>query len=69
MFDFQLPRLLSKADLCKRLAISHRTIENMVKAGDFPPAVRIGKQVFWSEKSVFSWQQALFSNQENWEQP
>jgi hypothetical protein len=30
MFDYQLPRLLSKADVCNRLKISIRTVENMV---------------------------------------
>ncbi|MEI8170816.1 MAG: helix-turn-helix domain-containing protein [Rhodoferax sp.] len=66
MFDYQLPALLTKAQVCTRLCIAPRTVEYMVKAGNFPPPVRIGKQVFWSEKSVFSWQQSLFSQQEAW---
>jgi len=68
MSQYQLPPLLCKAALCDRLAISPRTVENMVKARAFPPPVRIGKQVFWSEKSVLAWQQALFSDQEAWQQ-
>ncbi len=66
MNDNELAPLLTKAALCTRLAISHRTIENMVKAGTFPPPVRIGKYVYWSERSVCSWQQRIFSEQENW---
>lgn len=67
MPEYQLPQLLSKAALCSQLAISVRTLENLVRAGHFPPPVRIGKHVFWTHKSVFIWQQALFSNQESWE--
>jgi prophage regulatory protein len=63
----QLPTLLSKTDLCGRLGVSVRTIENMVKAGDFPPPVRVGKHVFWSEKAVHSWQTAIFCEQEAWQ--
>jgi prophage regulatory protein len=66
MSDYQLSSLLTKAELCTRLSISPRTVENLVKAGKFPPPVRIGKQVFWSEKTVFSWQKSLFSQQEAW---
>ncbi|MGC8505006.1 MAG: helix-turn-helix transcriptional regulator [Acidithiobacillus sp.] len=66
MNDETLPRLLTKADLCDQLTISPRTLENMVKAGDFPPPVRIGKHVYWSQKAVTAWQQRLFSAQESW---
>lgn len=66
MQNDQLPQLLKKSDLCARLSTSPRTIENMVKNGDFPPPVRIGKFVYWSEKTVCLWQQRMFSEQENW---
>jgi prophage regulatory protein len=66
MSECQLSRLVSKSELCERLFISPRTVENLVRAGDFPPPVRIGKQVFWSEKSITSWQQALFAAQDAW---
>lgn len=42
MPEYQLPQLLSKAALCSQLAISVRTLENLVRAGDFPPPVCIG---------------------------
>jgi prophage regulatory protein len=58
--------LLSKTVLCARLDISARTVENLVKAGRFPPPVRIGKYVYWSEKSISGWQMALFEEQEAW---
>lgn len=61
-----LTPLLTKAELCRRLTLSARTVENMVRDGRFPPPVRIGKLVYWSEKAVFEWQRARFKAQENW---
>ncbi|CAJ0700263.1 helix-turn-helix domain-containing protein [Ralstonia wenshanensis] len=58
--------LLTKADLCERLNISPRTLENMVNAGTFPPSVRVGKYVYWSEIAVNTWQRRMFSAQEAW---
>ncbi len=62
-----LPALLNKAALCERLSFSPRTLENMVKEGIFPPPVRVGKRVYWSELAVQKWQRRLFSAQETWE--
>jgi len=59
---------LDKATLCNLLGISQRTLENMIKAGTFPPPVRIGKYCYWTEMSVRRWQQRQFCVQENWEQ-
>ena len=61
-----LTRMLGKADVCARLDISQRTLENMCRAGEFPPPVRLGKCVYWSEKAVLAWHTALFSAQEAW---
>ena len=61
-----LPTLLKKSDLCTRLNLSPRCLENMVKAETFPPPVRIGKHVFWSELAVRKWQKQLFAAQEQW---
>lgn len=58
--------LLGKADLCQRLNVSERTIENMVNEGAFPPPVRVGKYVYWSEIAVRKWQERLFAAQESW---
>lgn len=62
----QLAKLLDKATLCERLNISPRTIENMVKDGSFPPPVRVGKFVYWSEAAIHAWQRRLFAAQEAW---
>jgi predicted DNA-binding transcriptional regulator AlpA len=60
-------RTYPKAAVCDLLNISSRTLENMVKAGKFPPPVRLGKQVYWSEVAVQKWQVRLFSAQDAWE--
>lgn len=61
-----IPALLNKALLCERLDISPRALEYMCARGEFPPPVRIGKRVYWSEISVRRWQRQLFSSQESW---
>lgn len=58
--------LLNKAALCERLDISPRTLEYMVSRQEFPPPVRVGKKVYWSEVAVRRWQRQLFLSQENW---
>ncbi|MEO8837688.1 MAG: helix-turn-helix domain-containing protein [Herbaspirillum sp.] len=58
--------LLRKDQLCERLSISERTLENMINGGLFPPPVRIGKRVYWSENAVRKWQESVFSAQESW---
>lgn len=58
--------VLSKEDLCQRLNLSARTIENMVKRNDFPPPIRIGKKVYWSEKVVALWIARIFKKQQDW---
>jgi predicted DNA-binding transcriptional regulator AlpA len=63
----QLAPLLSKQEICAQLKISLRTIENMVKSGGFPPGVRVGKFMYWSEIAVLRWQQKRFAIQESWD--
>jgi predicted DNA-binding transcriptional regulator AlpA len=58
--------LLSKAALAVRLSLSTRTIENMVKAGQFPPGVRVGRYVYWTEAAVTAWHTRVFSVQLGW---
>jgi prophage regulatory protein len=58
--------LLNKAALAARLSLSARTIENMVKAGEFPPGVRVGKYVYWTEAAVTAWHTRIFSVQLGW---
>lgn len=58
--------LFSKTDLCERLNLSERTIENMVSRNEFPPPVRIGKKVYWSEQVVAAWKLKVFKRQQDW---
>ena len=67
MIQEPLPSLLDKASVCQRLAIAPRTLENMVKNGQFPSGVRVGKHVFWSELAVHKWQRLMFAGQEAWQ--
>lgn len=62
------PVLLKKADVCARLNFSYRHLENMVKAGKFPPGEQIGKHRYWSAKAVDAWIRRKFGAQENWRQ-
>ena len=62
-----LPALLDKASVCQRLAIAPRTLENMVKADQFPAPVRVGKHVYWSELAVGKWLRLMFAGQEAWQ--
>jgi prophage regulatory protein len=59
--------VLDKAAVFQRLSIAPRTIEYMVRAGQFPPPVRIGKHVFGSEVALRKWQRSLFAAQEAWQ--
>jgi predicted DNA-binding transcriptional regulator AlpA len=58
--------LLNKTELCKQLSIAPRTLEYMIKRNEFPPPVRLGKYVYWSELAVENWQLKKFSSQESW---
>lgn len=59
--------LLDKVTVCKRLNISARALEYQVLNDTFPPPVRVGRKVYWSEVAVRRWQQRLFAAQEAWQ--
>ncbi len=61
-----IPAVLDKPTVCDRLGVAPRTLENMVRDGEFPPPVRVGKRVFWSEVAVAAWHKRLFAAQEAW---
>lgn len=60
------PILFKKPEVCKRLSISLRTLEGMVKAGSFPEPVRMGKYVYWSDAAITTWTTRMFGPQEAW---
>lgn len=61
------PILLKKTDVCARLGLSKRTLENMVNAREFPPGQTLGKYVYWTESCVTKWVTRYFGVQEAWE--
>lgn len=65
--NHEILSLLDKATVCERLNIAPRTLEYMVVRGEFPPAVRIGKRVYWSDTAVLNWQRRTFMAQESWQ--
>ncbi|RIX47571.1 MAG: DNA-binding protein [Rhodocyclales bacterium GT-UBC] len=60
-------QFISKHELCQHLRISVRTLENMVRDGSFPPPIRLGKHVYWTEKAVAAWKRRLVAAQEAWQ--
>lgn len=66
MTDSTRPVLLTKSQVCERLSLSARTLETMVQAGRFPPPVRLGRYVYWSETAIASWLARMFGTQEAW---
>lgn len=58
--------LLKKSQVCERLNISVRCLENMVVSGRFPPGNQLGKYMYWSEGVITSWLQREFAPQERW---
>jgi len=60
------PTLLKKSEVCERLSLCLRTLEGMVKGGTFPPPVRIGKFVYWSDAAIATWMTRTFGTQEAW---
>ncbi len=60
------PSHLKKADVCKELGISPRTLDNLVERREFPPGVRIGKWCYWTSKAIENFRERAFSAQENW---
>ena len=59
--------LLTKAELCVLLRISQRTLEGMVAAGEFPPGVRIGRFMYWTDSVVPVWAARMFGEQQAWQ--
>ena len=66
MSSLTAPLALKKSDVCERLKISPRTLEGLVKEGAFPPAVRMGKHIYWSEKCVSDFVTRRFATQNAW---
>lgn len=62
-------RLITKEQVVQQLNISERKLEKMVRARDFPPPLRIGKQAQWVDTVVHKWLAKTVETQLNWEPP
>lgn len=61
-----LSSLLNKEALSRRLGVSVRTLEGLVAEGEFPPGVRVGRCLYWTEAAVQAWHQRIFAVQLAW---
>ena len=58
--------LLDKESLAKRLGLSVRTLENIVKDGGLPAGVRVGRYLYWAAEVVTVWEEHRFGAQKSW---
>ena len=58
--------LLDKQALAKRLGLSVRTLESMVKSKTLPQGVRVGRFLYWTAEVVNVWEQHRFGAQKAW---
>lgn len=65
----QAATLLSKIDVTQRLKVCERTLEKLVRAGQFPRGLKLGKQVLWAEAAVEKWLDNALASQLAWEPP
>ncbi len=62
-------QLIFKADVAQRLGVSERTIEKLVKAKRFPPALKLGKNAMWAANVVEHWLEQALVPQQTWTPP
>lgn len=60
---------LSKSAVLEILEISERSLENIVREQRFPPGVKIGKKLFWTNDVVKSWLDDQFAKQLEFKPP
>ena len=47
--------LLKVNEVSARVAMSRMTLFRRVKAGQFPPPLRVGKSIYWTDTAVEQW--------------
>jgi predicted DNA-binding transcriptional regulator AlpA len=60
-------RLLNKAQLAGAMSLSVRSLENLIKSGDLPAGVRVGRFLFWEESVIAKWHEMTFAVQRGFE--
>ena len=48
-------RLITPAEVYARTTLCRTTIYRQLRAGRFPPPVRVGRRLAWSEATVSAW--------------
>lgn len=61
--------LLNKIEVTQRLQVCERTLEKLVRAGQFPRGLKLGKQVLWAEAAVEKWLNQALEAQLTWVPP
>jgi len=49
------PKLLTLHDVCRRVRLGHSKIYELIKAGDFPKPIKIGRMARWVPRRVDAW--------------
>ena len=52
-------QLLSVRQVCQRLNVSRTALHYMIRRGEFPEALRLGRSLRWRESDVDQWIAAL----------
>lgn len=55
MHEPQEDRLLSHAQVQKRVGLARTWLREAVAAGRFPQPTRVGRRLYWSEREVAAW--------------
>jgi prophage regulatory protein len=59
---------LVKTLLVRRLLkVCERTLEKLVRAGQFPQGLKLGKQVMWADEAVENWLSVALASQLSWQ--
>lgn len=61
-----LNALMTKEQVAKNMGLSARTLEGLVAKGEFPPGVRVGRFLYWTESAITAWHQRRFAMQLAW---
>lgn len=58
--------LMTKADVAKVLRCCQRTLERRLRAGEFPPPARFGKELLWFTSTIRAWLERERAKQQQW---
>nr|WP_269117396.1 helix-turn-helix domain-containing protein [Ramlibacter monticola] len=62
----QIVGCIGKSEVAKKIGVKIRKLEYMIREGEFPPGVQIGKSLQWLEEVVDAWLERAFAPQREW---